>query len=300
MPFRRRRARRVAQSDRRRARARRLPSCIAATRATGMVRPSSIRSVGSRCGCGIDSRPRGLPSSAIERGVHGEVGRRDVVEVVPGDRERHRRARAQPRAVGRDDGGAADAGRVDEHLAAAVLLDERGRREVGIERLGAGGDARGSRRPRPRPAPRRRSGRTRARPWRRWSSPRRPARSRPAPGGPGARPRPPSAKSSSLGRVEVEHEVRGPVDVVGPPQRRVVLDRALVGEPQQRAPVVAQRVVHLALARPPPRSAPCAPSPGVYFGTFFCMNGSWPRSTRITDSGRSASPGRIRSATASR
>ena len=34
---------------------------------------------------------------------------------------------------------------------------------------------------------------------------------------------------------------------IGADQRRVVLDRPLVGEPQQRAPVVAQRVRHLAL-----------------------------------------------------
>ena len=30
---------------------------------------------------------------------------------------------------------------------------------------------------------------------------------------------------------------------------------------------------------------------GVYFGTFFCMNGCWSRCTRITESGRSASAG---------
>ena len=29
----------------------------------------------------------------------------------------------------------------------------------------------------------------------------------------------------------------------------------------------------------------------MYFGTFFCMNASWPRWTRITDSGRSSSSG---------
>ncbi len=39
---------------------------------------------------------------------------------------------------------------------------------------------------------------------------------------------------------------------------------------------------------------------GVYFGRFFCMNGFWPRSTRITDSGRPASCGTMRPATASR
>ena len=39
---------------------------------------------------------------------------------------------------------------------------------------------------------------------------------------------------------------------------------------------------------------------GVYLGRFFCMNGFWPRSTRMTDSGRPASRGTSRSATASR
>ena len=39
---------------------------------------------------------------------------------------------------------------------------------------------------------------------------------------------------------------------------------------------------------------------GVYFGTFFCMNASCPRWTRITESGRSSSSGRMRPLTASR
>ena len=44
-----------------RARARRLPSCIAWTRAIGIARPSSIRSAGSDCGPGRRSA-HGLPS----------------------------------------------------------------------------------------------------------------------------------------------------------------------------------------------------------------------------------------------
>ena len=43
-------------------------------------------------------------------------------------------------------------------------------------------------------------------------------------------------------RVEVEHEMRGVVESVGEPERRVVLDGPLVGEPQQRPTVVAERV----------------------------------------------------------
>ena len=76
---------------------------------------------------------------------HGEVGRHDRVEVVPRHRERHGQARADPRAVGRDDGRAAGAGGVEEHLAAAVLADERRRRDRRVEALGAGGDRPGRR-----------------------------------------------------------------------------------------------------------------------------------------------------------
>ena len=65
------------------------------------------------------------------------------VEVVPAHRERHRHARPHPRAVGGDDGAAADAGRVDEHLAAAVVLHELGRGDVGVEGGGAHGDGAG-------------------------------------------------------------------------------------------------------------------------------------------------------------
>ena len=54
---------------------------------------------------------------------------------------------------------------------------------------------------------------------------------------------------------------------------------------------------HLALRRLRPEAARSRIQSGVYFGTFFCMNASWPRCTRITDSGRSASTGMIRSRT---
>ena len=53
----------------------------------------------------------------------------------------------------------------------------------------------------------------------------------------------------ALGRVEVEHEVGHVLAVVDAQQRGVVLDGALVGEPQQRAAVVAERVGHLPLGR---------------------------------------------------
>ncbi len=86
---------------------------------------------------------------------------------------------------------------------------------------------------------------------------------------------------------------------IRPDEARVVLDGALVREPQQRPPVVAQRVGHLALGRLRPDVTVCTQD-GVYLGTFFCMKGAWPRCARMTDSGRSASTGTIRPDTASR
>ena len=50
-------------------------------------------------------------------------------------------------------------------------------------------------------------------------------------------------------RVEVEHQVRHAVGTLDAHEGRVVLDGALVGEPQQRAAVVAQRVGHVPLRR---------------------------------------------------
>ena len=94
-----------------------------------------------------------------------------------------------------------------------------------------------------------RSARTRGRPWRRSSStaPARPTsasawRTRWA-------ARDGGGEAVALGWVEVEHEVGRPVQPVGECQRRVVLDGPLVGEPQQRAPVVAQGVGDRALGR---------------------------------------------------
>jgi len=54
----------AAQLSARRARARRFPSCMAATRATGIVRPCSMSPVGRRCGAGILSAHGSRPASA--------------------------------------------------------------------------------------------------------------------------------------------------------------------------------------------------------------------------------------------
>ena len=66
-----------------------------------------------------------------------------------------------------------------------------------------------------------------------------------------------------IGWVKVEHQVGRPVRPVGPHQRRVVLNRALVREPEQRPTVVAQRVVHVTLGRLGPPSDPLHPRRGV-------------------------------------
>ena len=66
------------------------------------------------------------------------------------------------------------------------------------------------------------------------------------------------------GWIEVEHHMGGPVDVVGKAERRVILDRALVAEPQQSSAVIAQRVVHLPLRRLGPYRHRLHPVRGVF------------------------------------
>ena len=61
-------------------------------------------------------------------------------------------------------------------------------------------------------------------------------------------------------RIEIEHEVGDPIRPIDAHERRVILDRTLVGEPEQRAPVVAQRIRHVPLRRFGPPARPCAPS----------------------------------------
>ena len=212
------------------------------------------------------------------RGVDREVGGVDASSSSHADRERHRRARAAcrglyaattvapPTRVG-----------VDEHLALAVVAHERGGGERRVEPLRRGRRSPASRRRsssiaasrvdrhedvhalgaarlhRAGEAGARRAPRARARP------PRRRPRTRAPAGG---------SRSSTRWRRAVECAAR---------QRRVVLDRALVGEPQQRPPVVAQRVGARRASTSRPTSATVATQSGVYFGRFFCMNGACPR-----------------------
>ena len=273
---------------------------MAATRATGISWPSAIRSAGSRCGAGSASahgspvaeqlgavwivKSAGATSSSSSHATGNDTG-------TPG---------TGPRAVGGDHGGPAGAGGVDEHLALAVVLDERRRRDARVEALGPLGDRPGRRgrvlhrrlrvdrhehvhalgAARLHGAGEADVGERLAHEVRR---PRPPART-PSPSG--------GSRSSTRWVARSRRSARR--------QRRVVLDGPLVGEPQQRPAVVAQRVGHRALRRLGPQRHRRAPTPACTSGTFFCMNGAWPRVTRITDSGRSRSSGRIRSWTPSR
>ena len=99
----------------------------------GSPRPSSTSSAGSCCGAGICSAHGSRSPSRSSAVWTVKSAGVDVVEVVPVDRERHGRTGPDPRAVARDDGRAAHPGRVDEHLALAVLLHERGGRDRRVE-----------------------------------------------------------------------------------------------------------------------------------------------------------------------
>ena len=251
-----------------------------------------------RCwGAGICAA-HGSPSPSVsQRGVHGEVGRRHVVEVVPADGERHGHAGPDPRAVGGDHGGPADPGRVDEHLAAAVLLHERGRGDRRDRAARRAPRWRGSRRPPPPsdacvvdrdehvhalgPARLDRAVQ---------------ARRRPAPGARGGRPgRPWRSVAPRAGRGRARD---GSCGRDGRPARASGGTRPRAGWRTTAACAgrcTARTTPRASTSRP--RTSPCGPTSGVYFGTFFCMNASWPRWTRITDSGRSSSTGMMRSRT---
>jgi hypothetical protein len=177
------------------------------------------------------------------RRMHGEVARHHTVEVVPAQRERDRDPQADPRAVRRGHGRAVRPGRVQEDLALPVVLDEGRGRQRGIKTLGPGGDGPGHR------------GRLLA------ARVDRHVHVQPlGPAGldgtgkahvgecladqPGRRHRLPER---SPGRwVDVQHQVGRPVQVTCQAQGHVVFHRPLVGQPEKRAPVVAQWVAHLA------------------------------------------------------
>ena len=254
----RRRARRGVRTGR--------PACGACPRASpphggrgSCDPPRRARREGLRRGPGV--APRIAVAERRERRADGEVGGRDGVEVVPGQRERHRDAGARPRAVGRDQRRPAGAGGVDEDLPLAVVLDERRGRDVRVECRGPGGDG-----------PRRRCGVLERHGARQRDDDVQALRTAglDGRGQPGAGQRLTDeprrgdghAERRALRRVEVEDQLRC-VIVAQADQGRVVLDRALVGEPQQRPAVVAQGVGDVALGGVRPDGGPRDPLRGV-------------------------------------
>ena len=174
----------------------------------------------------------------------------------------------------------------------AVLLDERGRGDAGssaaaraaIARVAAAASSIGD--------AGRRSARTRGRPWRRSSSPRRSGR-RPSSAWRTSRAAATAAPNgAALGRVEVEDEVgRCASGASAAHERRVVLDGPLVRRTTAACGGRRRARTRPPASTPPPRSTSSRTHSGVYLGTFFCMNGAWPGRTRITDSGRSCEDG---------
>src|SRR6478672_6962784 len=80
------------------------------------------------------------PVQQSGRVVDGEVGRGDLINVVPCNWKRHGYPWPDPWAVGRHDGRTSGACRVEEHLALALVLDEGCRRKIRVDPLGAYGD----------------------------------------------------------------------------------------------------------------------------------------------------------------
>ena len=189
--------------------------------------------------------PRILVAQCVECRGDGEVRRSDLVEAVPADGERHWYTGAHSRAVRGDDGGTTNAGGIDEYFAFAFVLHERRRRDRRVELFHSGGDGAGrrSRIVKPRAV----DGHHDVDAFRTAGFHR-----------PGeidigeclaneVRDLNDSAEGRSLRRIEVQHQMGHLIRMVHPHERRVILDRALVREPQQGPPVVAERVGHLAL-----------------------------------------------------
>ncbi len=213
---------------------------------SGSPLPSSISSAPSRCGSGIRSA-HGSPSPSSPTAFR-MVKSRGVTasrsSQATGNDTGH--AGSQPRAVRGHHGRPAGPGGVEEHLPAAVLDDVRGGGEDGIDPFGSRGDrpgrgghllGRGLRRDRNEHVHALRSaglghtdqaGIGQGLAHQVGRADRRPER-------------------VPLRRVEVQDQIAGVVPVAGAHQGRVVLHRALVGEPEQCPAVVAQRVGHLAL-----------------------------------------------------
>ena len=234
--------------------------------------------------------PRVGVAERLERGVIGEVGAATRSRGRPTPAGTTRAPGARPWAVRGDDRGAAAAGGVDEHLAAAVLLDERRRRQGRVEALGPLGDRPGRGRG-VLPARRRRrdehvdalgaAGLHRAG---EADVGERLAHERRGRDGGGERRRAPAGRGRARGRSLVEVGRRAPAS--GGTRRRAGwrTTAASAGRCTARRSRCAWR--------PPPNCSVRTHS-GVYFGTFFCMNGAWPPVARgsPTAAGRAARAG---------
>ena len=73
--------------------------------------------------------------------------------------------------------------------------------------------------------------------------------------------------------------------MIDPEQGDVVLHRPLIGEPQQRATIVAESVGEISRREASAHIGTVSTQPGVYEGRFFCMKAGCPGRTRTTDSG---------------
>ena len=184
---------------------------------------------------------------------------------VPGDRERHRDAGPRPRAVRRHHGRATGPGRVDEHLAATLLADELRGRHLGSSRAARAASARVAAATSGISASSRSGTNT--------CTPLAPLVLTP-PDSPASSS---ACRTSSAAATAIRNPSRGSTSSGGSRsrirwvcrslstrhQRRVVLDRPLVGQPHQGPPVVADRVVHLALGGVRPDRGGADPVGGV-------------------------------------
>ncbi len=193
--------------------------------------------------------------------MDGELARRDIVEVLPPHRERHRHAWPRARAVCGHDRGPAHARRVDEDPPAPILLHERRCGDVGIQV----GRALSDRASRSRDVGHRGSMERHV-----DVQPLRSARlhcaleallgQRRAHEVSGARRH---GKGIGAGWIEIDDKMRRALGAIRPHEGRVILHRPLVGEPDEGSPVVAQRIVDIAPRGLRPEASPPHPVRGV-------------------------------------
>ena len=231
---------------------------------------------GHPLGRGHRVRPRIAPSSASSAVCTVKSAGRMSVEIVPVERERHGRARAQSRAVRRDDGRPAGSGGVDEHLAAAVLLHERGGRDARDRAPRRARRSHGSPPPRPRPAlvvdrhedvhALRAAGLDRTcqaavgqRLANQWAT--RDDRGKSSPSGGSRSSTSGSARSRSFGQAPASGGIRS---------ARWFANHSSVRRSSHR------RVATPRASTPRPTCGTVCTQSGVYLGTFFCMNGALP------------------------